>query len=603
MGYQSNRASDKPSNGLDSSRGIGSSLTETDALANGLASGQAAGAHLQEAVHDPRWMWAAVVFLLISTLIRLAQLNVLELAPDEAYYWDWSRRLALGYYDQGPMVAYVIRLTTTVFGTNEFGVRFGILAASCATMICAYLLAQRLFSPLAGFLTVVLLGTTPLIEVGSIIATYDPLMVCFWALSLVMLERALFAPTLRLQRWYWLGAGIACGLGFLSKHTMLLILPCLVLFLLLSPAHRKWLRRPEPYAAFAVTLLLYSGVFWWNSQHHWWTFGHLLFLAKKDFGSPLRRFGDFIGSQALLLGPALFLACLWAGWQTRHSLGFKRSAHRSDNRIDSRIDSRIDPQNTAEIADYDKLGTHFLFLFCMGFPVLAFFCLMTLKAKVQGNWAPCAWIAPTILWAGWATTRPETFGKDATTETANRGLRRILRTTGTIALLGIALTMLMISPGLRHTIGLRLPPAADVSNTAYGWRNLAAHVQQTRQEMETRAGGRKVFVAGNGYQYAALMAFYLPDRPRTYDLFLHYRLTMYAAYVEELKPHLGEDCVFINDGEADDRDLRIIFERVEWEPPFPIWRRPYYDKPVRYLHIARCYGYRRYVGLDWASGG
>ena len=73
MGYQSNRASDKPSNGLDSSRGIGSSLTETDALANGLASGQAAGAHLQEAVHDPRWMWAAVVFLLISTLIRLAQ--------------------------------------------------------------------------------------------------------------------------------------------------------------------------------------------------------------------------------------------------------------------------------------------------------------------------------------------------------------------------------------------------------------------------------------------------------------------------------------------------------------------------------------------------
>ena len=51
----------------------------------------------------------------------------------------------------------------------------------------------------------------------------------------------------REQRRAWLWAGVATGLGFLSKHTMLLILPCLLLFLLLSPPHRNWLRRPEPY--------------------------------------------------------------------------------------------------------------------------------------------------------------------------------------------------------------------------------------------------------------------------------------------------------------------------------------------------------------------
>lgn len=150
-------------------------------------------------------------------------------------------------------------------------------------------------------------------------------------------------------------------------------------------------------------------------------------------------------------------------------------------------------------------------------------------------------------------------------------------------------------------LGVHLTPDKDVTNTAYGWRRLAGHVERMRREMQS--GGRRVFVAGNGYQYAALMAFYLPDHPITYDLFLHFRLTMYAAYVADLKRHLGEDCIFINAGEADDSDLRSIFTRVEWQRPFAIWRHPLYAGPIAMIHIAKCYGYRRYVGLTWASGG
>jgi 4-amino-4-deoxy-L-arabinose transferase-like glycosyltransferase len=116
-------------------------------------------------------------------------------------------------------------------------------------------------------------------EIGSLIATYDPLLVVFWAGALLCLERALFASELQSQRRAWFGAGVLTGLGFLSKHTMLLLLPCLVLFLLWSPEHRFWLRRWEPYAAFALCLLMYGGVFYWNATHHWWTFGHLFFLA------------------------------------------------------------------------------------------------------------------------------------------------------------------------------------------------------------------------------------------------------------------------------------------------------------------------------------
>jgi dolichol-phosphate mannosyltransferase len=550
------------------------------------------------------WHRATLLLLLLTTLLRLRLLTALELVPDEAYYWDWSRRLSLGYYDQGPMIAYVIRLTTLLFGNTEFGVRFGVCMASLATLWCSYLLARRLFSPLAGLITVVALGATPLMAVGSLIATYDPLMVCFWAVALVFLERALFAANDRLQRRAWLWAGVAVGCGFLSKHTMLLLLPCLVLFLLVSPSHRHWLRRPEPYAAFGITLLLYGGVFWWNAHHHWWTFGHLLFLTKKTSGAPLRRLGDFVGSQALLLGPGLFLAALAA---------CRRALRR--------------PTPTE------------LFLLCLGAPVLLFFCLMTFKAKVQANWAPCAWLTPTILWAGWtaqalAEKREKGKGKREKTvpipEHLNTEYPNTRHPTSwvpkslwdaqplllvSIVGLSLFLTLTLLIPQLRAALGIKLPPDQDVSNTAYGWRDLAAHVQQLRRQMETandlntehRTPGTKlhagVFIAGNGYQYAALMAFYLPDHPQTFDLFLHFRLTMYAATVEDLKQHLGEDCLFINAGEVDDPDLRAIFRQVEWLPPYEIWRRPLYDRPVTTIHIARCYGYRKYTGLDWARGG
>ena len=166
---------------------------------------------------------------------------------------------------------------------------------------------------------------------------------------------------------------------------------------------------------------------------------------------------------------------------------------------------------------------------------------------------------------------------------------------------GGLLTLLLVAPGLRAAIGVRLPPQADVSNTTYGWRALARRVQALRSDMEQ--SGRRVFLAGNGYQYIALMAFYLPDHPETHDLFLHFRLTMYAAYAEQLKRHLGEDALFINAGEVDDADLRKIFTDVSWQSPFAIWRRPLYNEPITTIHLAKCYGYRRYVGLQWASGG
>ncbi len=517
---------------------------------------------LPEWAFDRRWRIATVIFLVSTTLYRMSQLGSIELAPDEAYYWDWSRHLSLGYYDQGPFIAYLIKLTTLIFGNTEFGVRFGALASCFGTLVCTDVLARRLFSPMTGFIAVLLLGLSPLMEIGSVIATYDPPLVFFWALTVVWLERALFADKPAERNCAWLISGVTVGFGFLSKHTMLFILPCIALFLSLSPPHRHWFRRPQPYLALGITLAMYSGVLYWNSQHHWWTFGHLLFLAKKTSGTPIKRFGDLLGSQLGLMGPGLFLAMMIAGFRgvgmTQETAGAQRSR----------------------------------FLACMGLPVMLLFCLISLKSKVQANWPVCAWMSLTILWAGWATA---VAGK------SSLSAKKVFALTACIALLSLIPTVGIISPEFRTALGVHLKPDQDTSNTAYGWRDLAAKVQALRKQEEQ--AGRPYFIAGNGYQFCALLAFYLPDHPATFDLYMHNRLDMYATDIEKLKSRLGEDAIFVDNSAANDPDLKKLFEEVHWEAPYDIWRKPLYNEPVNTIQIAICRKYRLYTGLEWAEGG
>ena len=64
----------------------------------------------------------AIAALTAARLLWLA-FQTAGLYPDEAQYWFWSRHLALGYYSKPPLVAWLIALTTGLFGNGEFAVR------------------------------------------------------------------------------------------------------------------------------------------------------------------------------------------------------------------------------------------------------------------------------------------------------------------------------------------------------------------------------------------------------------------------------------------------------------------------------------------------
>ena len=91
--------------------------------------------------------------MLIASWIYLAS-GTIQLSQDEAYQWVWSKHLALSYYSKPPGIALIQFAGTSLFGDNEFGVRFfsPLFAAILSVMVLRFL--AREISARAGFLVV-----------------------------------------------------------------------------------------------------------------------------------------------------------------------------------------------------------------------------------------------------------------------------------------------------------------------------------------------------------------------------------------------------------------------------------------------------------------
>ena len=219
-----------------------------------------------------RWAWAIVIVFLILRLVVASSLN---LAADEAYYWTWGQRPALGYFDHPPMIGWWTGLSTQLFGDTELAVRFLPWISFLLAIVPCWLISPK---PL----TLLLLATMPLFQ-ASILATPDaPLILC-WAWALWALHHQRF----RL-------AGLWIGLAILSKLTALLLLPVL-LFTAATRRQKLW--------AVGIALLVCSPHLWWLMENDWisWRF-QLAHVAGKS-----SRILFALG-QLAVVGPLLMVA-------------------------------------------------------------------------------------------------------------------------------------------------------------------------------------------------------------------------------------------------------------------------------------------------------
>ena len=502
----------------------------------------------------------------------------LDLSPDEATYWAWSRRLDLSYYEKGPVIAWLIAASTWTMGDSVFAVRFLAPVFLALISLIIYKFSLQLFdkdddAEKKALLAALMPQATPLFSSSGLIMTIDPPFIFFWTLSIYLFWKAVRItegakaqsnagteaqrhkgtggnpPIPPLEKggkggfeenriWIWILLGICIGLGLLTKYTMAFFYICGFLFFLFRKEERRWFGKKEPYIALLLSLVIFSPVIIWNMNHGWVALrhegGHA--MLSEGFRISAKEFFSFLGSQFGVITPILFFLV---------------------------IDGGLRNYFTGRLPQVRRL------LFWFWAPVLGFFLLKSLQGKVQANWAMNAYITAFIA---------------ASDHMLGRGYIKKISRPVLIAAFSLAIIVTAVA---HYPSVINLPFKIDPSSRLRGWEELGLKMDKVYSDM-IASQGQDVFIFSDKYQVSSELAFYMSKKPVTYCVNLGRRMNQYDIW-GGINNLIGYDAIFVRmDQTSFPEKLKSAFDKYEKET-FTVYEN---GKVLRVYTIFRCYGFK-----------
>ncbi|MCB1226173.1 MAG: glycosyltransferase family 39 protein [Verrucomicrobiales bacterium] len=426
---------------------------------------------------DGRWRGRLLRLLMLLVLCRAVYAvyfcQQLDLAGDEAYYWDWGRRPDWGYFSKPPMIGWLMGLVTMVSaGWTELGVRLTALLLGTVSLVLLHQLARQVVGSRAAFLTVLVALLTPANVALNLFLTIDAPLVLCWTAALLLFWKALRQPE---RLGVWLALGLVMGAGVLSKQ-MMLVFPVLMLITVVSrPDRGRLLRAPGLWVAVVLGVLALLPVLAWNARHAWITLEHTRHHFDAEvlgIAGRVERFALFPLLQMLIYTPVTWLLLMAVAvvmvrrWRT---------------------------------AD---LGERFLTVFSV-LPLSAFF-LLALRQEINPNWPAVYYIGLMVLLGRWLAGAGLAGGGKL-----GAGWRRWALGVGAVMTLAV-----YALPAVIQLAGWQGKSGVDVFADLRGWRQagVQADVLLARCPHPDRT---LVVVLGHRYN-AAHMAFEMPSHPQVF---------------------------------------------------------------------------------------
>lgn len=284
---------------------------------------------------------------------------------DEAQYWTWAKALDWGYYSKPPVLAWLIALTTYLFGDDVFAVRLASPILHLFTSLFIFGIARRTYTLSTGFWAAITYATLPAVTLSSSLISTDPALLFCWSLSLYTFVRAL--ETDRLCWWLLLGVGV--GFGLLTKYSMLFIGLSTLLYVWWEKRLVSTVLNPKTLIAVLVAFIIYLPNLLWNMRHGFVSFRHTGDNAEGGgFGFYPGELAEFFISQFGVFGPILFIALL--------VLLYKAAKER------------------------DIHGPRALMLAFI-LPPLVVISVISLLSRAHANWAATIYVAATVWVVAW----------------------------------------------------------------------------------------------------------------------------------------------------------------------------------------------------------
>jgi len=497
---------------------------------------------------------ATALILLTLTIFRACYLLFwapIDLAPDEAHYWDWARHLDWSYYSKGPLVAWMIRAGLEIFGplseslngTQMPAVRFPSVILSVFTHVGLYVLTKLAFkSERLSFFVILVCVTFPPFHAVSLLSTIDSPYLCCWTWACVFG----FLAFVKEKSWAYPLAGLFVCLGILAKYTMALWLFSLGLFLLFTPTHRHILFRSGFWITVAVSALSAVPILYWNSQNDWVSFRHVATQAgvpQAGKNSGIRWLGplEYVAGQMGLLMGYWFVAWVGGLWLFR-------------------------PRGSTELSHR--------YLWWLSVPTFAVFGLSSIKASGQLNWPVSGYMTGFPLGVAWVVRQ---------LEHSNGSYKRLAQVClGVYAIIGISASVLLHNTSLVYPIvSSQLTPESETNPTPMrsydpaarlkGWRYTAGEIDKLREEIAQKQGGTLPEIACLRWDMPGQFGVYCKGHPQAYTFGLAFggRHSQYELWhpnpITDPDHFKGKTFLFVGFGGP---KLNEVFGKVD--PPITI---------------------------------
>jgi len=314
---------------------------------------------------------AALLLIAALTVARLVALftTPLELYPDEAQYWLWSRTLDFGYYSKPPVIAWAIWATTAIGGDAEAWVRLSACLFQAGATLVVFLIGRRLYGGATGLAAAALYGLMPGVQLSALVAATDAPLLFFLGLTILAYVTLLEAQGRR-RVLLAAGLGAALGLAFLSKYAAVYFVVGLGVHLATSARARAAWSPAAAGAALAALAAVMAPNLAWNATHDFATFQH---TAANAAWSGVQLFNvaemaTFVVSQFGVFGP-IPLGALVVGV----ALAARRRA----------------------------LSANDLTLLCFTLPPLLIVTAQAFISRANANWSGAGYLAGAVLVAAW----------------------------------------------------------------------------------------------------------------------------------------------------------------------------------------------------------
>jgi len=252
------------------------------------------------------WVIAAVF-----VAVELALSGRYGFLQDELYFIVAGHHLAFGYVDQPPLAPLLTRVTD-VLGVNPTAIRIlPALAGGAVVVLAAGLAALFGAGRFGRVLAALATACAPVVYALAHLGITEPYDLLAWVEVLFCVSTALLRDR---PRW-WLGAGVAAGLGLEDNNLMVLLLIGVAVGLLGS-RHRAVLRTRWPWLGGALAALIWAPNVSWQATHGWPEVAMSSALHQSN-----TSVGDYIAGVPLqllfagLFGIPLFVTGLVTVWR------------------------------------------------------------------------------------------------------------------------------------------------------------------------------------------------------------------------------------------------------------------------------------------------